>query len=579
MKTLSSILSLTKNQVIALVFIIVGCSVVITAVFLILYIFVFSKNHYKKMLKDLDRKFQYLDSLLQGQDSQYIHRLQIISNSNLLYVDTYNIYSKKYHDILETDDACARSILKQINSLIENKQFKNIKSVFQDAKQAILNFENSVNSLDSELKKVIKPEEDSRQKILMLKEKYRNVKQKYLATQNDLEIVNQSFSTVFNKLDSMFTDFDLLIDSAKYNEANDLLPKINMVISACSKALEEIPNLCLLVQKIIPSKMEELDRQYRNLEANGYPLYHLSYSHYVDKWNDNLRVLKDKLIDLTTKGINEECDNISKEIDYLNSLLLQEIEDEHYFLNSNKSIYQDVINLENNFLRIVSLMPDIEKTYKINDENKLFIENLKSKINDLGKSKRVLETLIHSSTKQPYSTLKEKLENLGKDYESASEEVEKFKVFIQDLKDVSEEAFSLLYAYYYRCKQIENIIRIMNVPNFTDRFKTKIEDCYSLLNEIDGILKIMPIDVDQLKEKITTLKDNMNPFFDEIENKFREEQLAESAIVYSNRDRNHQANVHQQISLLENEFFNGEFEKVYHDANEIYKRNHVEDSN
>ena len=66
--------------------------------------------------------------------------------------------------------------------------------------------------------------------------------------------------------------------------------------------------------------------------------------------------------------------------------------------------------------------------------------------------------------------------------------------------------------------------------------------------------------------------------FDEIENKFREMQLAESAVVYANRDRNHQDDVHQQLCLLEESFYHGEFVKVYHEANAIFKRMHVEES-
>ena len=49
--------------------------------------------------------------------------------------------------------------------------------------------------------------------------------------------------------------------------------------------------------------------------------------------------------------------------------------------------------------------------------------------------------------------------------------------------------------------------------------------------------------------------------------------------MYANRDRNHQADVHQQLSLLEDAFFEGEFVRVYHDANAIYRRSHVEDNN
>ena len=71
---------------------------------------------------------------------------------------------------------------------------------------------------------------------------------------------------------------------------------------------------------------------------------------------------------------------------------------------------------------------------------------------------------------------------------------------------------------------------------------------------------------------------DISEFFDEVENTYREQQLAESAIVYANRDRSHQSNVHQQLSILENLFFEGEFAKVYHDATNIYKRVHAEEN-
>ena len=89
---------------------------------------------------------------------------------------------------------------------------------------------------------------------------------------------------------------------------------------------------------------------------------------------------------------------------------------------------------------------------------------------------------------------------------------------------------------------------------------------------------MQPIDVEVVNDKVEQLKNVANRFFDEIDNKYREEQLAESAIVYANRDRNHQADVHQQLSVLEDSFFEGEFVRVYHDANAIYRRMHVEET-
>ena len=168
-------------------------------------------------MRELQKKYSYLDALLIGQDSQYIHRLEIISRTNLLYVDKHEKFSRRFKEIYENDDKFAESMLKQLNALISNKQFKNIKTVISDSKKAMKTFEDKVNALDNDLYTLIKPEEDSRQSILKLKENYRRVKQTFYANSSDLDLVSSSINQVFDKLDQMFVEFETHIESAEYD--------------------------------------------------------------------------------------------------------------------------------------------------------------------------------------------------------------------------------------------------------------------------------------------------------------------------------------------------------------------------
>ena len=135
-----------------------------------------------------------------------------------------------------------------------------------------------------------------------------------------------------------------------------------------------------------------------------------------------------------------------------------------------------------------------------------------------------------------------------------------------------------MFAYYYRCKQIESNLRILGIQSFADSYKEQIENCYNLLNEIDSALKIKPINVEDINAKVEQLKNTANVFFDEVDNRIREAQLAESAIVFANRDRKHQMDLHQRLNVLEKQFYNGDFVKVYHDARDLYRRSHVEEN-
>ena len=169
--------------------------------------------------------------------------------------------------------------------------------------------------------------------------------------------------------------------------------------------------------------------------------------------------------------------------------------------------------------------------------------------------------------------------DLRNDFEVASKGVESFKTYINSLKSSAEEAYRLIYDYYYRLKSTEEILRNINIIEFSERYNETIESIYLKLDEIYSLIKIKPINVTAINEKVEGLKNIANSVFDEVDTKARECHLAESMIVYCNRDRKHQTDVDHQLKLLEDRFFNGEFEDVYHQANNIFKRTHIEDKN
>ena len=572
------IILMSTGQKVGLIFLIIAGTLIVGAGLFLLYHFVISRNRIKRQVRELEKKYSYLDALLIGQDSQYIHRLEIISRTNLLYVDKHEKFSRRFKEIYENDDKFAESMIRQLNALINNKQYKNIKSVISDAKKAMSTFEDKVNTLDNDLYILIKPEEDSRQSILKLKENYRRVKQTFYANSSDLDLVSSSINQVFDKLDQMFVDFETHIESAEYDEAQALLPTIGKVVTALESALSQLPNLCILVNTVIPEKISELKKNYEEVEAQGLPLYNLSFSVRLGEWNNDLQIIRTRLTKLEITNIMEALDALQSEVEEVQYQLNGEQADKKYFEENNQVIYNKVIELEKVFLRICSLLPDVDKTYVVTDEKKATVEELKQTMNNLGTVKQSLDNYVHSSLKQPFSSLRSKLDELSEQYEKAKEGIDNFKSYVDFLKSSSEEAYTLVFVYYYRLKQVESLLREIALPLFSEQYKARIEDCYDLLNEIDKAVKVQPIAVDEINEKVAALKSSANALFDEVENKFREMQLAESAVVYANRDRNHQEDVHQQLCQLEESFYRGEFVKVYHDANAIFKRMHVEDA-
>ena len=568
---------LSPSPVLITILSVVGAAVLGFGIFL-LYHFVISRNSYKKQLRDLERKYSYLDALLIGQDSQYIHRLEIISRTNLLFVETYNRYSRRFKEVFDGDDKYAESMIKQMKALIANSQYKNIKVVLAETKKAIAAFEESVNQLDQELYEIIKPEEEAKHTVLQLKEAYRRVKQLFYANSSDLELVSSSFTQVFDKLDESFSNFEVHIEGGEYEEAQAIIPVIKQVVSALDTALETLPTLCILVAKIVPEKISQLSTEFADVERRGIPLFNLAFHNKVDEWNRSLDQIRKKLITLQIGGVKEEIDRVQEEIDSMRNSLEKELADKNDFTSRCDNLYAKVINLEKQYVKICAVLPEIRKVYIVTEQHEADINLLNEHINKMGGSKRTLDNFINSGTKQPYSVLKTKLDELQADYDAASDAMAQFKAYIDGLKNSSEEAYDLVFAYYYHCKQIEANLRNLGIEAFAESYSEQIEACYGLLNEIDIALKLKPINVENVNDKVEQLKNTANIFFDEVDSRIREAQLAESAIVYANRDRKHQMDLHTRLNVLEKQFFNGDFVKVYHDARDLYRRSHVEEN-
>lgn len=555
-----------------LITIIVMVGVALVAAFITLYVFVILPHSYKKQVRDLQKRFSYLDAKLIGQDSQYIHRIEIISRTNLLYLEKYETFSRRFKSIYETEDKYSESMIKQLNSLVSAKQFKNIKNVINEAKKGLDVLEESINSLDNDLYQVIKLEEDSRKQINDLKETYRHVRQTYYAESADIEMVSGTFAKMFDKIDATFSALDDAIESAEYDEINNKVPELSNVLNALGKVLVELPTLCSLTKTVVAEKFSEIQNKYKETEAAGLPLYHIGFKAKLDDWKKRLGELSKRIINLQCSGVHTECDLILAEINNVSEQLDHEIEARQYFKENYEKVYRAVNEVQKTFIKLTSMLPQIEEIYLLSKEQKDNFNELSSAITKLGNSKRYLDGFVLSGIRQPYSLLKSQLDELKADYDVVFTGVENFQAYVESLKSIAENAYKLIYVYYYRVKEIEKVLADMNVEEVKKMYQEKIDAVYDVLNYIYTQIQTRPIDVEQISNKIEQLNNISNAMFEEIDNKARLSSMAELSIVLLNQFRQQQ-DVNQAVEQFEAEFFKGEFESIYTQASALYRNN------
>ena len=552
-------------------------SILVAAAATFVIILIIKRNYLKHMILDLDRRFQYLHALLIGQDAQYVKRLEIISRTNLLYVDTHTKFVKRFKEIRDHLDANAQRSVNDIKDLYYDHKIKLVKQELPKVLKTVEDYEKEVNILNNDLLKVIKPEENCRQSSLSLKEQLRRVRQDYYAKQSDLTLVNDSFVEVFKYVDSLFEDFEAYVEAAQYDEANAVLPKIDEIIKELAKILVTIPDLCTLVTTIVPEKLISLENAYQTMTEDKYPLHHLCVKQSISEIKKEVDLLTKRIKHFDLDGVRTKLDDISYQIDEYFKLFEEEKAARVDFEQNNENVYNTVGTIEKSFIKLCNTIPEVSKVFVISEEQHNKINFIQSEINRVGALKRTLDTFIHSATKQPYSLLLKKMNELKSSSESIISEIEDFNQYIVSLKEDSENAYNLVYEFFTKIVEAEKRVDQINIQSVTEKYRVPFGHMYELLNSVYKCLIVQPIDVEQVNREVGEIKELGNSLLDDgqVKQDHNMMVLAENAIVYANSDRFHLSDINELVKHAEEYFRAGEFENAYTTVGDALKRVHA----
>ncbi|MBO5528516.1 MAG: hypothetical protein J6A47_04250 [Bacilli bacterium] len=549
-----------------------GAAVALVGIYLALHFTILAAMRYKKSVRELSRRFEYLHALLTGQDSQYLRHIEAISQTNLLYVDTHTTFIKRFKDIRDKSDASAQAAINNLKDLLSERSYKALKAELPRSKAIIENYDEEVNALNNDLLLIIKPEEECRQLSLTLKEELRKIKQSYFIKQADLAMMTSSFEEVFTSLDEQFQQFESLVESAHYEEAKNLLPEISAIIKELGRCLQDLPNICITITTIIPDKLASLQNRYEEMVRADFPLHHLIVKGNIEDMNNLLSEITDRVMQFDLRKVEEELDGIIAHIDEYFDLFDKEKEARLIFENECENIYSEESTIEKKYIRLSNGLPEVKSIYVISPKAQNQIDSIKNLINKSGATKRSLDTFIHSGTKQPYSILVERMHALRDEADAASGAIDDFERYLFSLKSDTESAVTIIDEFHDKLHICEVALDKIGLEVVSKKYAETIENCYGYIDEVYELVHTMPIDVGKVNELIGKLQDEGNALHESVIGDYEQCLQADGAILFANRDRRHLGEINDALKQTENYYFNGDFRRAYQDTGAALRR-------
>ncbi len=551
--------------------VVAGC-LAAAGIALLLYFTLFRHMWAKKQVRELSRRFEYLHALLFGQDSQYIKRIENISMTNLLYVNTHVEFKKRFKEVRDQADSTAQSVINDLKDLLSEHKYRVLKEKIPQAKKTMAYYDEQVNRLNSDLLTVIKPEEDCRQESLLLKENLRKIKQDYYVKQADLTLVSDSFEKIFQNLDGKFKEFESYVESAQYSEASTMLPLIDGVLKQLSKALSDMPNLCVTIQNVIPDKLNSLENRFDELTKAGYPLHHLLFRSSIDEMRAQLDGIAKKVQEFELYGVQQELDGILAKVDEYFDAFEKEKNARLQFESGCDGVYRESSEIEKKYIRLCNALPDVRKIFVISDQEQARLDDIKNQINKAGATKRSLDTFIHSNTKQPYTILLEKMDILKEESEKSDSAIDEFNQYLFSLKKDTDDAYQSIGKYYFQLAQEEALVRGIALEPVSSSFQPTFDRLHEVIDSIYKLFSSQPIDVEKVNALATELRGSGDKLSNDLKVLCNQKELAEAGILYANRSRDRFSDLSASLSQAEELYFQGKFGASYQEATNAIKR-------
>ena len=134
---------------------------------------------------------------------------------------------------------------------------------------------------------------------------------------------------------------------------------------------------------------------------------------------------------------------------------------------------------------------------------------------------------------------------------------------MNSLRNDSQQAFENLKIKYDLFKSLEAQLREIRIDKYVDLYKPAFDELYEILDELNRLLKTVPIDVTAVNLKSTELNEKSNKINQDIKNIINYKELAEGNILLVNRDRMKFSEINNILSQAETLFFNGDFKSSY----------------
>lgn len=514
------------------------------------------KTNIKKSIDDLNVRFNSVKTIPLAFK---LSKAQAMAKRNDETATEVKEYYEKYEEAQRHIDSIA-DMLENIEDSFACRNYKSCKEALQIISENIDDSEKEVRDIDKFLEKFSKKENDQRESSARLKEDFRELKLYINKNKVGLSIANEGIDKKIQHIEDLFSKSEEFMYVSDYISSKECLDQISEDIASIRICLDSIPTLITDSKGVLPTMVDEVNRQYALLRQRGAYTIHLDIEKKLENIkkgiSENIKVLSDGEIG----GVKENNETLRAELNEI----LENIKAEGEAYNGVKTVSDDIANKLN---ELKSLHNYVSVAYK-KDSKRFGIEDLTAYLKEKEKSidnyqADIIELNQDIVTNDSPSTLlldrgNKILEAIGDDAKSLME----YKAIFDKNTTVELRAKTQLMKLQVVLNEVEVKVLEYHLPTIADSYNDDLASGRVKIAKIKEQLAMVPIDIDELNTTLDDAIDFIYKFYNNVNNIVGMAIMVENAIVFGNKYRSTYPEVERDLSKAEFSYLNGEYTKA-----------------
>ena len=537
--------------------IIIISSCILLIIIIVVIIIILNKNKKKMMRKKINNLDVIKNDVLSLPLLSEIEKVSSLTNGEQLE-EKINNYKKVYEDLKNNSFKKIEDMILELDFLVQEKP-KDFNYKYSLIELELYKNRYLINHILEELKELTSYEDKYRGLIVKLKNKYRIINREYESNKDLYGVLTDTIDMQFENIEKRFQDFEIVINENLYNEVVLVVRSLENMIDHMGAIILELPDILVLLNDLIPSRIKELEVLRTSIQEEGFTLTFMNLDYNLAE----IEKIENDIVDRSkVLNIDNSLIELKTILEFLDSLF-KDIEKEKVYKKdfdaSSYSFDQRLSNLKNTLRDIYKQLDDIKVMYGLNDEDLKDLETISLNYSDLVKE---YKALIRKVKKQEFSygKINVYLNELSGNLKLLEDNLDLTLKNLGSMQDDEERARDQLEEVQELLKICKRQIQSVKIPVVANNYFVELSEANEAILEIIKELAKKPIVIKTLNTSVDTARDLVFKLYNTTKNIIKNAYISENLIVYANRYRSSSSDVMKNLNKAEVMFYKGNYE-------------------